>query len=160
DPTDAEAHTGLGYFSACKKEIPIALRHANLAQLYGGGSYLILHNVACVYSKLSDGDPDPRGGFRQHPAGQRRPGGGPGGDRERRGGVRGDGPEGRGRGVRGVAEGGAGVREAGGAEGAVRARGPGKGFPGAPFVGPRARTRPTPPCPPPPPPATISPCAS
>src|SRR5262249_55729789 len=60
DPTDAESHAGLGYFSACKKDPTAALGHANLAQLYGGRGYMILHNVACVYAKLSEVDRDRR----------------------------------------------------------------------------------------------------
>jgi tetratricopeptide (TPR) repeat protein len=60
DPKDAEAHTGMGYFSACKKQTDAALRHANKALHFGSGSYMILHNVACIYARLADNDAEQR----------------------------------------------------------------------------------------------------
>jgi serine/threonine protein kinase/Flp pilus assembly protein TadD len=58
DPAHAEAHAGLGYLHACRGEATAgATRHASEAALHGGGDYLILHNIACVYGKLSQSDP-------------------------------------------------------------------------------------------------------
>ncbi len=56
-PDHAEAHAGLGYAQACRKSRAEALRQANLAVLRGGGDYLILHNVACIYGELAEVDP-------------------------------------------------------------------------------------------------------
>jgi serine/threonine protein kinase len=56
DPKHAEAHTGLGYMYACLKKTGLAERHAQQALLHGGGDYLVLHNVACIYAKLSSFD--------------------------------------------------------------------------------------------------------
>jgi Flp pilus assembly protein TadD len=56
DPVHAEAHTGMGYIEACKGDGPAARREAQLAVLYRSGDFLILHNVACVFAKLSDTD--------------------------------------------------------------------------------------------------------
>ena len=55
-PEHAEAHSGLGYVLACRKKGAEARREANLALLHGGGDYLILHNVACIYGELSAAD--------------------------------------------------------------------------------------------------------
>ena len=52
DPTNAEAHSGLGYMSSSCKKIDEALEHANLATLWAA-DYRVLHNVACIYAKLS-----------------------------------------------------------------------------------------------------------
>lgn len=57
EPGHAEAHTGLGYVQACLGQAAEAQRQANLAVLHGSGDYLILHNVACIYAKLSEQDP-------------------------------------------------------------------------------------------------------
>jgi Flp pilus assembly protein TadD len=58
DPVHAEAHAGLGYILACRAQGAAgASRHAAEAVLHGGGDYLLLHNVACVYAKLSERDP-------------------------------------------------------------------------------------------------------
>jgi Flp pilus assembly protein TadD len=58
DPAHAEAHAGLGYVHACRGQRTAgASRHASAAALHGGGDYLILHNIACVYGKLSQTDP-------------------------------------------------------------------------------------------------------
>jgi Tfp pilus assembly protein PilF/tRNA A-37 threonylcarbamoyl transferase component Bud32 len=57
EPVNAEAHAGVGYMSACLQDEALAMKHANLALLHGAGDYLILHNVACIYSKLSEVDP-------------------------------------------------------------------------------------------------------
>lgn len=56
-PDDPEAHTGLGYMLACQKAEAAARREAGRAVLVGAGDYLILHNVACVFAKLSEADP-------------------------------------------------------------------------------------------------------
>jgi tetratricopeptide (TPR) repeat protein len=54
-PDYAEAHAGLGYIQACRGKIGgAASRPAAEAVLRGGGDYLLLHNVACVYGKLSE----------------------------------------------------------------------------------------------------------
>ncbi|MFO0952513.1 MAG: tetratricopeptide repeat protein [Isosphaeraceae bacterium] len=53
DPENAEAHSGLGYVRAVQKLLPDAQREAELALLHGGESYLVLHNVACIYAALS-----------------------------------------------------------------------------------------------------------
>ena len=53
-PDNAEAHTGLGFTQAVLDLPADARRHANRALLHGGGSYLILHNVACIFAVLSD----------------------------------------------------------------------------------------------------------
>jgi Flp pilus assembly protein TadD len=55
-PENAEAHTGLGYTQALRRLSPDAQREADLALLYGGDDYLILHNVACIYAALSQTD--------------------------------------------------------------------------------------------------------
>ncbi len=58
DPAHAEAQAGLAYIQACQGKAPAeASRLATQAVLQGAGDYLILHNVACVYGKLSDRDP-------------------------------------------------------------------------------------------------------
>jgi tetratricopeptide (TPR) repeat protein len=56
-PESAEAHTGLGYVEACRGEAAAARRAAQRAVLYGSGDFLILHNVACVFAKVADGEP-------------------------------------------------------------------------------------------------------
>ena len=56
DPDDAEAHSGLGYVRALRKLTPDAQRQADLALLHGGNNYMVLHNVACIYSALSETD--------------------------------------------------------------------------------------------------------
>src|SRR5262249_2827367 len=54
-PDYAEAHAGLGYVQACRGKIGgAASRPAAEAVLRGGSDYLLLHNVACVYGKLSE----------------------------------------------------------------------------------------------------------
>jgi hypothetical protein len=48
-------HAGLGYVQACQgKEPAAASRQAVQALLHGAGDYLALHNIACVYGKLSE----------------------------------------------------------------------------------------------------------
>ncbi len=53
EPDNAEAHSGLGYVSAVLKLPTEAQREADLALVHGSDRYLILHNVACIYSALS-----------------------------------------------------------------------------------------------------------
>jgi tetratricopeptide (TPR) repeat protein len=53
----AEAHSWLGYHHALQKAAADAQNEASLALLYGGGRYLIVHNVACIFAKLSEVDP-------------------------------------------------------------------------------------------------------
>ncbi len=58
EPTHAEAHAWLGYVEACQGKAPAeASRRALEATLHGSGDYLVLHNVACVYGKLSEKAP-------------------------------------------------------------------------------------------------------
>ena len=59
DPMHAEAHTGLGYALASLKDPdPVAARHhANMALLWGGGDYIVVHNVACIFAVLADNEP-------------------------------------------------------------------------------------------------------
>ena len=52
----SEAHAWLGYVQVCQGKAG-GPRHANLAVLHGAGDYLVLHNVACIYAKLSGKDP-------------------------------------------------------------------------------------------------------
>jgi lipoprotein NlpI len=63
DPNHAEAHCGLGFVQACRKSYADARREANQALLYGGGDYLILHNVACIYAELSRTDKEQSADF-------------------------------------------------------------------------------------------------
>jgi len=56
DLANGEAHVGLGYVHALRKNAAAALREAHLATLYGAGDYGVLHNVACVYSVLGRED--------------------------------------------------------------------------------------------------------
>jgi serine/threonine protein kinase/tetratricopeptide (TPR) repeat protein len=53
EPENAEAHSWLGYVRAVQKSGPEAQREAGLALLHGADKYLVLHNVACIYSVLS-----------------------------------------------------------------------------------------------------------
>ncbi len=52
-PTDAEAHSGLGYVLALRGERPASELEAARALLYGAQGYLVLHNVACIYAELA-----------------------------------------------------------------------------------------------------------
>lgn len=56
DPSHAEANAGLGYVEACLKKPADARVAAGRALLQGGGDYLVLHNIACVYAKLAQTD--------------------------------------------------------------------------------------------------------
>ena len=56
DASNAEAHTGLGYVRACREAPADAQHEAAAALLHGGGDYLILHNIACIYARLSRSD--------------------------------------------------------------------------------------------------------
>jgi tetratricopeptide (TPR) repeat protein len=51
-PQNAEALSGLGYTAACRKSADDAEKYAVQALLQGGGDYLTLHNVACIYARL------------------------------------------------------------------------------------------------------------
>jgi tetratricopeptide (TPR) repeat protein/tRNA A-37 threonylcarbamoyl transferase component Bud32 len=55
-PDDPEAHAGLGYVQACRKKGVEARREAQRAALYGPGDFMQLHNVACVFARLSADD--------------------------------------------------------------------------------------------------------
>ena len=65
DPRNAEAHSGLGYVHAVRRLPAEAQREADLALLYGSGDYLVLHNVACIYASLSEGNGRDAPGRRQ-----------------------------------------------------------------------------------------------
>ena len=52
DPNNAEAHSGLGYVRAFLKANTEAQQEAQRAVLHGTDKYLVLHNVACIYSTL------------------------------------------------------------------------------------------------------------
>jgi tetratricopeptide (TPR) repeat protein/tRNA A-37 threonylcarbamoyl transferase component Bud32 len=56
DCRNAEAYTGLGYVQVGLKSPEQAQRAAAQALLHGEGDYLILHNVACIYARLSQAD--------------------------------------------------------------------------------------------------------
>jgi tetratricopeptide (TPR) repeat protein len=58
-PDNAEAHTGLGYALALRGKPVEAQREADLALLHGGREHTTLHNVACIYAKLSAAEADP-----------------------------------------------------------------------------------------------------
>jgi serine/threonine protein kinase/Tfp pilus assembly protein PilF len=58
DPTHGEAHAGLAYIQASRKSPADARRQACQALLHGSGDYLVLHNVACAYARLSQTDSD------------------------------------------------------------------------------------------------------
>jgi tetratricopeptide (TPR) repeat protein/tRNA A-37 threonylcarbamoyl transferase component Bud32 len=53
-----EAHAGLAYVQASRKVPAEARRQAGQALLHGAGDYLVLHNVACAYARLSQTDTD------------------------------------------------------------------------------------------------------
>jgi tetratricopeptide (TPR) repeat protein len=55
-PENGEAHAGLGYVLALRQSPVEAQREADLALLHGGDEYLTLHNVACIYARLSEAD--------------------------------------------------------------------------------------------------------
>jgi tetratricopeptide (TPR) repeat protein len=58
----AEAHTGLGYVSACRNAATDAQREVTRAldALQGANHYLIQHNLACIYATLARLDPGRR----------------------------------------------------------------------------------------------------
>jgi Tfp pilus assembly protein PilF len=57
DRLHAEAHTGLGYALATQKKPVEARYHANMALLWGGGDYIVIHNTACIFAVLADNEP-------------------------------------------------------------------------------------------------------
>lgn len=58
DPENAEVHSGLGYVRALRKLRSGAQHEAELALIQGVDSYLVLHNVACIYAALSESADD------------------------------------------------------------------------------------------------------
>jgi tetratricopeptide (TPR) repeat protein len=58
EPAHAEALAWVGYVRACQGKAPgeAGLR-ALEATLHGSGDYLVLHNIACIYGKLSEKEP-------------------------------------------------------------------------------------------------------
>jgi tetratricopeptide (TPR) repeat protein/tRNA A-37 threonylcarbamoyl transferase component Bud32 len=65
DPGNAEAHAALGYLHALQGTPGDAQREAAAALLHGGGDYLILHWVACIYAELSRAESEPAARQRQ-----------------------------------------------------------------------------------------------
>lgn len=63
EPDLAEARASLGYMQACRRIDTAACPAAQRAVLYGMGDFLILHNVARVYGKLSEVVPGRAAGF-------------------------------------------------------------------------------------------------
>jgi len=57
EPTNAEAHTGLGYLHACRKVPEAAWEEAAQALVHGAGDYRVINNVACIYAVLSQIEP-------------------------------------------------------------------------------------------------------
>jgi hypothetical protein len=55
-PQLAEAHAGAGYMQACLGKTEVGGRFATRALLHGAGDYIVLHNVVCIYAKLSERD--------------------------------------------------------------------------------------------------------
>ena len=55
-PSDAEAHTGLGFVFAERGRDDAARKEASIALLAATDNQLILHNVACIYARLSSSD--------------------------------------------------------------------------------------------------------
>ncbi|HEY2881515.1 MAG TPA: protein kinase [Pirellulales bacterium] len=51
--SNAESHTGLGYVLAAGGADVVARREASSALLLEADNYLVLHNVACIYGRLS-----------------------------------------------------------------------------------------------------------
>src|SRR5207248_1321785 len=58
EPGHGEANAGLAYIQACRKAPGEARRAVAKALLHGAGDYLVLHNVACAFAKLSQNDAD------------------------------------------------------------------------------------------------------
>jgi tetratricopeptide (TPR) repeat protein/tRNA A-37 threonylcarbamoyl transferase component Bud32 len=56
DPRNAEAYTGIGHVQVDLKSPDDAQRAAAQALLHGNGNHVILHNVACIYARLSQVD--------------------------------------------------------------------------------------------------------
>ena len=55
-PDDPESHAGLGYVLTLLEDTSGARREASTALLVGSNNYLVLHNVACIYGRLSEVD--------------------------------------------------------------------------------------------------------
>ena len=55
DPSNATAHSWLGYVAAMRSEGE-PLREAAQATALGGDNFVVLHNVACIYAQLSRSD--------------------------------------------------------------------------------------------------------
>ena len=53
-PDNPESHAGLGFVLAMTGAVTDARKEASLALLTGSESYLVLHNVACIYGRLSE----------------------------------------------------------------------------------------------------------
>jgi tetratricopeptide (TPR) repeat protein len=53
DPDHADAHAGLGFVNALRKSSGEAHLEATLALRHGGDNYVVVHNVACIYTELS-----------------------------------------------------------------------------------------------------------
>ena len=53
EPANAEAHAGLGFVTALAGDVDDAQNKALAAILSGSNRYLIMHNVACIFGRLS-----------------------------------------------------------------------------------------------------------
>jgi tetratricopeptide (TPR) repeat protein len=57
-PDNPESHTGLGYVLAKAGAADAAQSEVSAALLSGADNYLVLHNVACIYGRLSQSQPE------------------------------------------------------------------------------------------------------
>jgi tetratricopeptide (TPR) repeat protein len=57
EPNNPESHAGLGFVLAEVESADDARTEASASLLCGSDNYLVLHNVACVYGRLSESDP-------------------------------------------------------------------------------------------------------
>jgi tetratricopeptide (TPR) repeat protein len=57
EPNNPESHAGLGFVLAEVESADDACTEASASLLCGSDNYLVLHNVACVYGRLSESDP-------------------------------------------------------------------------------------------------------
>jgi tetratricopeptide (TPR) repeat protein len=54
EPGNPDSHAGLGFVTAQVGQADDARREASAALLTGSDNYLVLHNVACIYGRLSE----------------------------------------------------------------------------------------------------------
>lgn len=65
NPQNAEAHSAHGFLLAIVNPSVAAEQAAVKAILHGGGDYLILHNVACIYAELAQRSPNNADSYEQ-----------------------------------------------------------------------------------------------